>query len=182
MLNGYTLLAAVKFNQMKRQEIKQKIKECLQQFDGVDAPDDMVSETMFKIYGQELNAIVRMFEAEFKEKDKLYIQAVNGRREMRKAFHECRKRRQEAGSLDLLPTPNHNLKTKNNMSKENKTQGDKIDLGAVRRSLLAKLEERKKWAENGLLLYGDDAKMRPEYEVELEEIENAIRVVNRYLR
>jgi hypothetical protein len=68
------------------------------------------------------------------------------------------------------------------VSKENKTQGDKIDLGAVRRSLLAKLEERKKWAENGLLLYGDDAKMRPEYEVELEEIENAIRVVNRYLR
>jgi len=53
----YHLLAAVIFNQMKRQEIKQKIKECLQQFDGVDAPDDMVSETMFNIYGQELNAV-----------------------------------------------------------------------------------------------------------------------------
>jgi hypothetical protein len=75
---------------MKRQEIKQKIKECLQQFDGVDAPDDMVSETMFNIYGQELNAIVRMFEAEFKKQGKLYIQAVNGRKEMRQALRECR--------------------------------------------------------------------------------------------
>ena len=77
---------------MKRQEIKQKIKECLQQFDGVDAPDDMVSETMFNIYGRELNEIVRMFEAEFKKKDKLYIQAVNGRREMRQALRECREK------------------------------------------------------------------------------------------
>lgn len=75
---------------MKRQEIKQKIKECLQQFDGVDAPDDMVSETMFNIYGQEMNAIVRMFEAEFKKKDELYIQAVNGRKDMREALRKCR--------------------------------------------------------------------------------------------
>lgn len=73
---------------MSRQEIKQKIKECLQQFDGVDAPDDMVSETMFNIYGQELNAIVRMFEAEFKKKDELYIQAVNGRKDMREALRK----------------------------------------------------------------------------------------------
>lgn len=75
---------------MKRKEIKQKIKECLQQFDGVDSPDDIVSETMFKIYGQELNSIVRMFESEFKKKDKLYIQAVNGRKDMRESLRKCR--------------------------------------------------------------------------------------------
>lgn len=83
---------------MKRQEIKQKIKECLQQFDGVDAPDDRVSETMFNIYGQELNAIVRMFEDEFKKKDKLYIQAVNGRKEMRDALRKCREQNNVIGS------------------------------------------------------------------------------------
>ncbi|MCA9372996.1 hypothetical protein KC921_02775 [Candidatus Woesebacteria bacterium] len=75
---------------MKRQEIKQKIKECLQQFDGVDAPDDMVSETMFNIYRRELNAIVRMLEAEFKKKDNIYLQAVRGRMLMRQALRECR--------------------------------------------------------------------------------------------
>ena len=83
---------------MKRQEIKQKIKECLQQFDGIDAPDDMVSETMFNIYGQELNAIVRMFEAEFKKKDELYIQAVNGRKDMREALRKCREQNKVVGS------------------------------------------------------------------------------------
>jgi len=77
---------------MKRQEIKQKIKDCLQQFDGVDASDDMVSETMFNIYRQEMNAIVRMFEAEFKKKDKLYIQAINGRKEMRQALRKCKEK------------------------------------------------------------------------------------------
>lgn len=84
---------------MKRQEIKQKIKECLQQFDGVDDPDDMVSETMFNIYGQELNAIVRMIEAELKKKDALYIQAVSGRKEMRQALRECREQNKAVGSL-----------------------------------------------------------------------------------
>jgi len=83
---------------MKRQEIKQKIKECLKQFDGVDAPDDIVSETMFTIYGQEMNAIVRMFEAEFKKKDELYIQAVNRSREIRKAFQKCREQNKVLGS------------------------------------------------------------------------------------
>ena len=83
---------------MKRQEIKQKIKECLEQFDGVDAPDDMVSETMFNIYGQELNAIVRMFEAEFKKKDEMYIHAVNGRKEMRQALRKCREESKAVGS------------------------------------------------------------------------------------
>ena len=83
---------------MKRQEIKQKIKECLQQFDGIDAPDDMVSETMFNIYGQELNAIVRMFESEFKKKDDLYIQAVNGRKDMREALRKCREQNKVVGS------------------------------------------------------------------------------------
>jgi hypothetical protein len=92
------MLAAVNFNKMKRQEIKQKIKECLQQFDRIDAPDDIVSETMFNIYGQELNAIVRMFEAEFKKKDELYIQAVNGRKEMRQALRECRENSKLVGS------------------------------------------------------------------------------------
>lgn len=80
---------------MKRQEIKQKMKECLQQFDGVDHPDDMVSETMFTIYGQEMNAIVRMFEAEFKKKDKLYIQAVNGRKDTREALRKCREQKKD---------------------------------------------------------------------------------------
>lgn len=63
---------------MRRQEIKQKIKECLQQFDGVNEPDDMVSETMFNIYGQEMNEIVRMLESELKKK----VQAVNERKDI----------------------------------------------------------------------------------------------------
>ena len=52
---------------MTRTEIKKKIKECLQKFDGVDSPDDMVSETLFNIYGQEMNEICRLFESEFRK-------------------------------------------------------------------------------------------------------------------
>lgn len=52
---------------MKRNEIKEKIKECLQKFDGVDAPDDKVSETLFNVYGQEINEICRLFESEFRK-------------------------------------------------------------------------------------------------------------------
>lgn len=70
----------------------------MQQFDGVDAPDDMVSETMFNIYGQELNAIVRMFEAEFNKKDELYIQAVKGRKDMRDALRKWREDNKAVGS------------------------------------------------------------------------------------
>lgn len=52
---------------MTRTEIKKKIKECLQKFDGVDSPDDMVSETLFNIYSQEMNEICRLFESEFRK-------------------------------------------------------------------------------------------------------------------
>ena len=52
---------------MTRTEIKKKIKECLQKFDGVDFPDDMVSETLFNIYSQEMNEICRLFESEFRK-------------------------------------------------------------------------------------------------------------------
>ena len=59
---------------MNRNEIKQKIKECLQKFDGVDSPDDMVSKTLFNIYGQEMNEICRLCESEFR---KLLLVAVS---------------------------------------------------------------------------------------------------------
>lgn len=52
---------------MKRNEIKLKIKECLKKFDRLDSPDDIVSETLFNIYGLEMNEICRMFEKEFRE-------------------------------------------------------------------------------------------------------------------
>jgi len=39
-----------------------------------------------------------MFETEFKKKDELYIQAVNGRKEMRQALRECRDKSNLDGS------------------------------------------------------------------------------------
>ena len=60
---------------MERTEIKKKMIECLQKFDGVDAPDDKVSETLFTIYGEEMNELCRMFEAEFR---KLHQPTVSG--------------------------------------------------------------------------------------------------------
>jgi hypothetical protein len=49
---------------MKRNEIKKKIKECLQIF---DCTDDKVSETLFNVYPDEMNEICRMFEKEFRK-------------------------------------------------------------------------------------------------------------------
>lgn len=51
---------------MTRNVIKQKIKDCLKKFDGIDSPDDKVSETLFNVYGEEMNEICRMFESEFR--------------------------------------------------------------------------------------------------------------------
>jgi len=53
-------------------------------------------------------------------------------------------------------------------------------LGAVMGSILKELEERKQWAENGMMAYSDDTGMRLEYQARIEEIENAILVVNQY--
>jgi hypothetical protein len=53
-------------------------------------------------------------------------------------------------------------------------------LGAVMGSILKELEERKQWAENGMMIHSDDTGMRLEYQARIEEIENAIWVVNQY--
>jgi hypothetical protein len=58
----------------------------------------------------------------------------------------------------------------------------KFRLGAVIGSILAELEERKQWAENGMMVYSDDTNMRLEYQARIEEIENAIWTVNQYCR
>ena len=54
------------------------------------------------------------------------------------------------------------------------------DSGAVMGSILKELEERKQWAENGMMIHSDDTGMRLEYQARIEEIENAIWVVNQY--
>jgi hypothetical protein len=54
------------------------------------------------------------------------------------------------------------------------------NIAAVIGSILAELEERKQWAENGMMVYSDDTNMRLEYQARIEEIENAIWTVNQY--
>lgn len=56
----------------------------------------------------------------------------------------------------------------------------KFRLGAVMGSILKGLEERKQWAENGMMVYSDDTGMRMEYQARIEEIENAIWVVSQH--
>jgi hypothetical protein len=55
-----------------------------------------------------------------------------------------------------------------------------LNKGAVMGSILKELEERKQWAENGMMVYSNDTGMRLEYQARIEEIENAIWVVNQY--
>jgi len=44
-------------------------------------------------------------------------------------------------------------------------------------SILKELKERKEWAENGLMVYSDDASMRTDYQARIDEIENCIWVI-----
>ena len=62
----------------------------------------------------------------------------------------------------------------------NEAQSQPSCLGAVMGSILRELEERKQWAENGMMVYSDDTGMRMEYQARIEEIENAIWVVSQY--
>ena len=64
----------------------------------------------------------------------------------------------------------------------NEQQKPQLNIGAVIGSILAELEERKQWAENGMMVYSDDTNMRLEYQARIEEIENAIWTVNQYCR
>lgn len=62
----------------------------------------------------------------------------------------------------------------------NGAEKPQLNIGAVMGSILKELEERKQWAENGMMVYSDDTGMRLEYQARIEEIENAIWVVNQY--
>jgi len=64
----------------------------------------------------------------------------------------------------------------------NEPQNPQLNIAAVIGSILAELEERKQWAENGMMVYSDDTNMRLEYQARIEEIENAIWTVNQYCR
>ena len=43
--------------------------------------------------------------------------------------------------------------------------------------ILQQLEERKEWAENGILTYSDNEKLRDEYQARVEEIQNLIYII-----
>ena len=57
-------------------------------------------------------------------------------------------------------------------------QGDFQEKKAPTAKILEKLEERRKWAENGMMIYSEDVERRKEYQTRLEEIENVIHNLN----
>lgn len=55
-----------------------------------------------------------------------------------------------------------------------------LGIGVVMGSILKELEERKQWAENGMMVYSDDTGVRLEFQARIEEIKNAIWIVSQY--
>lgn len=59
-------------------------------------------------------------------------------------------------------------------------QNPQLNIGTVMGNIFKELEERKQWAENGMMVYSNDTGMRIEYQARIEEIEHAIWVVSQY--